>query len=280
MGSFQVTYIWTEKCDGHIVYKYKFQKTDLGRRSWWTPRGTQYSPGTSETKALEKTCNGCRKPSRQVYEESWICLNAECGHFWLIGGKSATEFALSFAKDFLREREERTRLQPPFPIIPKPVSNLEAADAFRILSYSRLSWAGAVCEKCGRCNQRRLWKLWKCLGEGCNWEYTPPREIVPPAALMGSQIHGFGGHALSDDVVKDLVTLTTKVHGFFYIHEYKLSHHDLKITHFHANEPLNGTPGGADDIFRGLQEADLGLQRLPMASGQGKLTGSSLPGSH
>ena len=86
-------------------------------------------------------------------------LNVECENFWLIGGESASEFALSFAKGFLHKHEERTRLLPPFPIIPKPVSDLEVFDAFRTLSYSRLSWADAVCEKCGRCNQRRLWSI-------------------------------------------------------------------------------------------------------------------------
>ena len=43
------------------------------------------------------------------------------------------------------------------------------------------------------------------------------------------------------------------------------------VTHFHANTLINQAPGGANDMFYALQEANLGLQRFPMKNSRGML---------
>ena len=273
MGPFQITDIWAEKCDGHVVYKYKFQKTNLETRSWWAPQDSNYQPGISLAIRVEvaaKKCEDCGEASKQVYQQGWICLNPACRVFWSIEGTPASKVDLQFNQDFLAERAPPTQMIPTFPTVPVIEDNLSSSEGLRTASYSKLSWAGVVCPECGRCNQRRHWSKWTCLAEGCNWEFSPYREIITAAAVMGDQVFQYEGHALSEDKFTNLVDCDRKVHGFFNIHEYHLLHEGLKITHLHANRPLNATKGGADDVFRGLQESSLGLQRLSMPGGASK----------
>ena len=47
IGPLQITDIWAERCDGHVVYKYKFQKANLETQSWWAPQDSKHQPGIS-----------------------------------------------------------------------------------------------------------------------------------------------------------------------------------------------------------------------------------------
>lgn len=42
------------------------------------------------------------------------------------------------------------------------------------------------------------------------------------------------------------------------------------ITHFVANDAINGQPGGPNEMFRNLQAARLGLKRYPLSQAVGK----------
>ncbi|KAL6718824.1 hypothetical protein ACLMJK_003058 [Lecanora helva] len=268
MGTFYITSIWTEKSTGHIIYKFRMQKRDLERKSWWSAEDSpsvRKSNKAEKVTAYEKRCEACKEISKQVYMSGWMCLNAQCTSFWKLRGVTPTEEELAFSERFLAERIEKLDVEPPFPTVPKLVKYDVQANQDVTSAYKKHCWKGIACPNCGRCNQRIYWACWKCPALGCGFIHAPPLPHVPPTALMGDLEHPYDGHALSDDTWHEkLVAYRMTTHGLYKIHDYKLGHDGIKITHIHANGPINASVGGADETFRKLQEVDIGLQRLPL----------------
>lgn len=278
MGGFHITYIWAEKSNRCTIYRFRMQKVDLRRKSWWAAEDSKSTPetqGISKVKAVEKVCNICHETWKQVYKQGWICLNVTCASFWKLRGTHPADADLEFSEEFLAERAECPEVEAPYPIIPQLVKYDDAgARLEKTLSVTKQCWKGIVCENCGRCLQRRDWDAWKCPALGCGFQYAPPRQIIPASAVTGDLDHAFQGHAISDDKWDEkLTTCEVKTLGFFKVHDYVLPYDGIKITHLHSNGPINAKAGGADDIFWRLQQANIGLQRLPLKMGPGKLPG-------
>lgn len=274
MGGFRITYIWSEKSNGFVVIRYRMEKLDLMHKSWWGAENSGSSPWarkTADVKALEKQCDDCHETFKQVYQGGWMCLNEKCGAHWKLNGVKPTDADLKFHEAFLLERTEPTETQAPFSTVPKLSKIDRTSGQEKTFSVKAQCWRGIVCEDCGRCNQRQDWDAWRCYGTDCHFEYAPQREIIPASAVMGDSVHPFEGLAISDDSWDaNHVTCERKTHGSYLIHDYSLAHDSIKITHVHSNSPINAKPGGADDVFRGLQEANIDFKRLPMKHGRGK----------
>lgn len=210
-------------------------------------------------KASLKECRECHTTSKQIYQQGWMCLNEKCKLHWTLNGKKPAG-DLDFHEGFKMERTAFVGFMPPHSLIPR------LPNASTSQTVTRQCWKGFVCPKCGRCNQRTEWAGWQCLSEDCDYELVPPLEIVPASIFMGELSSHFQGHALSDDDFNSTqVRCMRSTHGFYSVHDYILPF-GIRVTHGHSNAVINMQSGGPDDVFRGLQEAKIGLRRLPVQS--------------
>lgn len=262
MDYFQVTDIWAEKSNRKTCFKFRFEKIDLDAKSWWAPAGSPL-PVRSDAKAARQACKHCNKSTPQVFENGWICLNDACNQFWKLNGHEAPA-NLTYNPVFLKERTSwPSHIKPPFPLRPDLLVADNKSDVN--LAVSLASWKGMACPKCGRCNSRTLWDAWKCQTIGCGFTHGIKHTIIDPHAVLPDHGVEFTGHALPQDKFLDPITLREpECVGDWRIHIYDLlpGNH---VTHFMANAAINNKPGGAHDMFRALQGADIGLQRFPLA---------------
>lgn len=262
MDFYQVTEIWAEKSKGKTCFKFRFEKIDLATKSWWAPAGSPM-PVRSNAKALRQACMCCHKSSSQVFQDGWMCLNEACNRFWKLNGQEAPS-KLTYNPAFLNERTAwPTNIKPPFPLRPDLLVADNKTDVN--LAVSRASWKGMACPQCGRCNSRTLWDAWQCQTVGCGFTHGIKHTIIDPHTVLPDHGVEFVGHALPQDKHLDPVTMRApEIIGEWRVHTFDVvpGNH---VTHFMANGVLNNMPGGAHDMFRALQGADIGLQRFPLA---------------
>lgn len=266
MDWFQVTHIWAEKSNRKTCFKFRLEKIRLHVKSWWALPATPMPPKTRDfvTKAARRTCELCTEVSVQVFDQIWMCLNENCVSFWKVNG-SEPPARLTYNPTFLSERSQwPTNRRPAFRLRPKPIMvDIGYAD----LSYSLASWKGMVCPQCGRCNSRILWREWRCANESCT--YSHQIQLTPVSALSVLPDHGveFEGKALEHDKWdSDVITMREAIDlGEWKKCIYQISEGNT-ITHYQSNRSLNAIAGGANDMFRALQQADMGLQRFPLAN--------------
>ena len=231
------------------------EKIDLGRKSWWAAEGPSTSlKSSTSVEVNSEACPGCQKLSTQIYKQGWICMNEHCHSHWTLNGKEPPA-DLDFCDEFLLKRTPFSGCLPPYSIIPK------LPNPTGLQTVSKQCWQGIVCPQCGRCNPRIDWDAWRCLA--CDFILAPPREIIPASAVMGDQHYEYQGHAIFEDWFEDdtIVTYKSHEHGHYRIHIYELAD-GIQVSHAQSNGYLNDLPGGANDVFRGLQQANLGLRRL------------------
>ncbi len=262
MDYFQVTDIWAEKSNRKTCFKFRFEKIDLDVKSWWAPAGSLL-PVRSGAKAVRQACMHCNKSNPQVFENGWMCLNDACNQFWKLNGHEAPA-DLAYNPLFVKERTSwPSHIKPPYPLRPDLLVADNKSDVN--LAVSLASWKGMACPKCGRCNSRTQWDTWKCQTIGCGFMHGIKHTVIDPHTVLPDHGVEFTGHALPQDKHLDPITLREpECVGDWRIHTYDLlpGNH---ITHFMANATINNKPGGAHDIFRALQGADMGLQRFPLA---------------
>lgn len=267
MGEFHVTDIWAEKTNGKVTWKFRFEKIDLSRKSWWAPEDSNSSPEkreASEVKAMRAGCYACHAISIQVFEQAWVCLNEKCELHFMMDGKELSG-NLDFHEDFRNKRTAFEGIEAPYSGMPK-LPNADGAQQQKTFSVTRQCWKGIVCPDCGGCCQRRDWDAWRCQTVDCGFKLTLPREIIPASAVMGDLLYEYQGHAISEDWwLKEQITCEITTHGFYLIHTFHLPY-GITVTHGHANAIINSQPGGANHVFRGLQQAELDLKRLNVPS--------------
>jgi hypothetical protein len=276
MDWFQVTDVWAENFNGKVCYKFRFEKIELHKKSWWAPQGSSLpsTTRTFDTKATFATCAGCGSISKKIYRDAWMCLNEKCDNFFSVNGQIPANPCYSI--EFLNERSQWPKEFKLGSLKPEPTL-AELGDANSTsLNYSRAAWKGMVCPQCGRCISRVHWSRWECQTQSCGFsrhiQLTPLSHmaVVSSHALQGT------GHAVPQDRHMSPIILREPVFlGNWRIHTYEVmadTQPETVVTHFHANSLLNNVSGGANDMFRALQEAEIGLQRFPLKSSPGKLS--------
>ena len=268
MDWFQVTDVWAEKSNGKTCFKFRFEKLDLATKSWWAAEGTPDPPMVRDfsIKAMRQGCLICDKPSPQIFQEGWMCLNDHCEEFWLINGEEASA-ELTYDNSFLRERSAWPKIKPPYDLKPALLETDMGNDAG--YAVSRVCWKGIACPKCGRCNSREHWDEWKCQTKNCGFTYRVKQSVLSPRAVLGAHDVEFSGHALPQDAFTWPLTEQTT-----FMDNWRLQTFDVLpgnvITHFLANSTINKRAGGPHDMFLALQDADMGLQRFPLKNSGGK----------
>ena len=262
MDYFQITDIWAEKSNGKTCFKFRFEKIDLHTKSWWAAAGSPM-PERFEARALRQKCRFCNKINPQVFQENWMCLNDACTRFWQVGGQDAPA-SLAYNPVFLRERTTwPSQYKAPWALRPALLSSIGRSDPH--LAVSLASWKGMACPNCGRCNSRTHWDAWKCENIECGFEHTIKHTIVDPHTVLPDHCGEVQGLAVPLDKYLEPIELReANVIGDWRIHTYDMlpGNH---VTHFMANDVLNNAPGGAYDMFRGVQAAEMPLQRFPLA---------------
>ncbi|KAK7511804.1 uncharacterized protein IWZ02DRAFT_385467, partial [Phyllosticta citriasiana] len=261
---FKPAYVWAEKSSGHVVIKYRFEKLDKNKQSWWMPQGLSEPAKLGSLPAPEvKTCDVCLESSTRIYLQGWMCLQPQCIKFWEIGGSEPDEASLLYDPRFLKQYTSWPHSSAPQPLRPEPMR----LGSLPILGDD-VSWAagkGIACPDCGRCNSREAWKGWKCGNPACSFEYSLPHLSIPPSAIRNPYDPASRGYTSSkDQVLSSGISLKVEFTNNYRIHKYLIPGIPGFVAHFIANGTVNEERDGPDDMWTELQSTEIGLCRRPL----------------
>lgn len=278
MAWFRVVDVWFEKTSNNkIGARVRFQKLDLNQPSWWAVEGSEDPLPLSQRmliKSQSETCRLCGKSSMLTYESGWMCLQAGCERFWTLrSGNVPTNLAYNAL--FLNSRQPSDdQIQPKFSLVPDLLADLsEYPDA----STHRVAWRGVVCPKCNKCISRTSWNSWACNDtsntsnhspRACQWEMFMPMPIFSIRSVLADHEVGVTkrGIRIEKDALIQPKCYFTKP---YQIVTYAIG--DIgRVVHFSANRSTLKRPNGPNELFKRLQEVDLGLRRYPLRRKFGK----------
>ena len=264
---FHITDHWDERSNGHVVVKFRLEKTDLKSKSWFAAEGSSELFVPIKAKALRQQCLRCQVIRPQVFTSAWICLNSKCELFWTVDGVLAPE-AQEYNPAFLQERLDFEGFLPPYQMRPDLIDLTNTHG--QLFPATRQCWEGIVCELCGRCNMRSHWDAWRCRTKGCPFEQKIPMDIISASSVMPEHEYGFQGHGVCQDKFSESsLSREVRKHGLYREIIYGLGN-GLVIAHLISNNTVNSAPGGPDDLFCQMQKEDCGFERLPMKQSVGK----------
>jgi alkylated DNA repair dioxygenase AlkB len=268
---FKPTHIWSEKSKGKIILRYRFEKLDATKPSWWAQ--DQIHPGSVGPPSVH-TCATCKHESQQIYLQGWMCLKPTCSMFWLMAPTSGNpvphepvEAELKYDPCFLKQRVQWPNEKHIYSLSSNNVelSGLSVVGEDCSLAY----WLGMVCPQCGKCNSRLSWTGWECgnTSEGCTWKREPPHVLIPSQSLRDPFFPLTSGYTLSRDTHLPLVTLDVSFRNNYRINKYIIPGVDGFVVHLIANKTVVEEEGGPDQMFEELQQEDIGLRRRGLGSG-------------
>jgi len=279
---FKPTHVWAEKTAvgrraPRTTIRYRFERLDRSKESWYSPKPAVRSIQESESPAGPgslvapvsgspadltlpiRTCTACSKSCPQVYLIDWLCTDPDCTAFWkLSNGQDAPYGALDYHPAFLQLRTTWEREDPPFSINP----GIPQVDQHFGANLAYVSTRGVVCPDCGRCNMRYMFTHWRCDTLGCKWKLIPQVKVVMPSNLghtpwdMSSD-----GPGLIKAVIQPAVKTQVGYHSNYKVIRYTIDGVVGSVTVAKANQQIVSEPGGANDMFRELQQVDVGLER-------------------
>jgi ribosomal protein L37AE/L43A len=213
MEYYRITKIWCEmvqaKKDGifHAVpmWMMKLQKADLSQQSYWA-RADQIPPPLRQRHfsilTTTELCSTCGKESHRIMAENWLCLNDKCSSFWKINGEIPDDdTTLTYSDEFLQERTAQPSGIPP-PLYPEFTQWHKAnyADAIKpgmnkeeIFALFKALSSGFCCPLCQMLSRRRLWEVWECRNNKCDFKAAG---TVP--ALSVEQLSLFSDTTVTD----------------------------------------------------------------------------------
>jgi hypothetical protein len=270
---FKPTHIWSEMSEGKQIVRYRFEKLNVDRQSWWRAKDIEDTIGLGDLPSpFSKPCGTCAREFPQIYLNGWMCLHPTCSSFWRIfpSGRDSPEgsepyepdeAALVYDPRFLKSHTPWPNDDHTYPLTsndantsPHAVPGEDTSEAFT---------RGVVCTQCGRCTSRLSWTGWAC---PCGWTKTPPHTLIPALSTREPL------WPLSDAYTgsRDTHSPSVGVHVSF-AHGYRINRYTLPgisgfVTHMIANAPVVQAPGGADAMFEALQREDIGLARRRMDS--------------
>lgn len=275
---FKPTHIWFERSGKSKITRYRFEKLNMQKESWWRPENeeTVVELGALEP-PNEQTCRSCKKSSTQIYLNGWMCLQPSCESFWRIIRDSTLgshtishepdEASLIYDPRFLKQKtpwpNDDTEYHLAFNA-PETSTHAIAGE-----NTSQAFWSGIVCPECGKCNSRLGWTGWECSNPQCDFRKESPHSLIPAVALHDPFWPLTDSYTMSRDWQSPLIDVSVSFAHGYRINKYTLPGLDnCFITHMIANKTVLEEPGGPDAMFEELQQTDIGLRRREMPNGQ------------
>ncbi|GKZ58573.1 hypothetical protein AnigIFM49718_004398 [Aspergillus niger] len=273
MAYFRITHVWYERIGRKTGAKVRFEKLDLGRKSWWAAKHSlspEKNPGYGyATQPEQLRCKACDQHSIRIYDEGWMCLQPSCELFWMINGGSSPppSAVLTFHEKFLKSRlSPDPTIQPHYSLVPDLLSTLKDADSNAL--SKRITWKGIICPLCRRCISRRFWWGWRCADDNdssnCPFEHILPIRPIALRWVIDDMETSPIKRALSWDA-KFMVPEIDDVS----LYPYRKLTYTIpgvgSIMHLVANREINSRYNGPDELFGQLQCEELGLRRYPLA---------------
>ena len=265
LGWFKPTHVWAEKNSSKkrnmTTIRYRFERLDTSKPSWYRPVSTDakvVEPPTGLALPV-KTCITCSKSCPQVYLIDWMCTNPKCTAFWeMSNGQDAPYGDLDYHPAFLLHRTKWEREDPPFSLNPGvPQIGHHFGD-----NLSLVNTKGIVCPDCGRCNSRYMFTHWRCDTPGCRWKLQPKHKIVMPSNLSHTPWEmPSDGPSLIKSTTAPVIRTQVKYYSNYKVIKYTIEGIAGAVIVAKANTHVVSEPGGADDMFRDMQTADVGLER-------------------
>ena len=271
LGWYKPVRVWSEKTAGKgtkvwKTIKYRLERLDQLEPAWYAPTDSQLSSRELSADTLMfKECGHCKIEYPQVYLQSWMCLNQDCGVFWKIDGEDAplNKAGLDYNPAFLLHREAQwgDESKPPANLRP-PVPNIGNVIGDNI---TYINTRGICCPKCGRCNSRRLFLGWKCENLDCDFELFPQHR---PVVLAMLHTPWDAAPTLVRNKYDSSQGVKLKVE---HKHGYKISTYTFeklkgRFIHAAASKDVVQETGGPNDMFAQIQIEDLGLERRTFAT--------------
>lgn len=284
MAYFRITHVWYERIGRRTGAKVRFEKLDLGSKSWWaakqSPQPLERKKRDYAMQAEQARCEACDQHSIRIYDEGWMCLQPSCKLFWMISGSSSAPADLIFHEKFLESRlPPDPTIQPHYSLVPDLLSTLKDADSDAL--SKRITWKGIICPLCKRCISRRYWWGWRCADDDSvrdrDGEWKCPFEHILP-------IRPIALRWVIDDIETSPIKRALSWDAKFMVPEvddvslypYRKLTYTIpgvgSIMHLVANREINTRRNGPDELFGQLQCEELGLRRYPLAQSVGKLS--------
>jgi hypothetical protein len=275
---FKPTYIWFEKSGNSKIVRYRFEKLNTKKESWWQPKDTQEVVELgSLPPPVVKTCESCSAKSPQIYLDNWMCLSPICASFWKIvtpapgPGRSSMyhepqEASLIYDPRFLKQKTVWDNDDHEYPL----VSNTAELSGHSIPGEdtSVAFWSGIVCPKCGRCISRLNWMGWECSNTACDYARRPPHGLITALSMRDPLWPVTNSYTLAKDTQSSLIDVKVSFKYGYRINRYYFPGIDGCITHMIANKSVLEEEGGPDAMFEEFQQIDIGLRRRSMPNGQ------------
>ncbi|KAH9861464.1 hypothetical protein J1614_011211 [Plenodomus biglobosus] len=272
MDYFKPTHIWFEKDGKSKIVRYRFEKLNVKKQSWWRPKDSDELVELGSLAPPNKqACLDCRKTSTQVYLNGWMCLEPACTRFWKIPSHNESyyepeETSLMYDPRFLKQKTAWPNEDHNYSLTSNDVElsghSIPGEDT------SEAFWLGSVCPDCGRCNSRLSWLGWECGNPNCSFRKEPPHTLIPALSLREPLWPVTGNYTLSRDIQSPLIGVRVSFTHGYRINRYNIPGIDGFITHMIANKTVLEESGGPDSMFEELQQTDIGLRRRPMPNGQ------------
>lgn len=271
MDYFKPTHIWFEKDGKSKIVRYRFEKLNAKKQSWWRPEDSdELVELDSLSPPNKQTCHSCGRPSTQIYLNGWMCLQPSCRNFWKIRNRKQynepEQESLIYDPRFLKQKTLWPNDDHEYSLTSNKVEL--SGHAIPGEDTSQAFWLGSVCPDCGRCNSRLSWMGWQCGNPACSFRKAPPHTLIPALSLREPLWPVTSSYTLSRDIQSPLISVrVTFTHGYR-INRYSIPGINGFITHMIANKTVLEEAGGPDSMFEELQQTDIGLRRHPMPNGQ------------
>jgi hypothetical protein len=264
-----ITDIWAEKdVNGFKFWKMKLEIVNPENESWWVPEGTTVSPSPrpGDYKAPIQHCEVCRKPSKQIFSQTWTCLNYPCSAFFNLGNVKFAD--LKYSQKFLKERTTYIGKEPEVaggarefpPSLVPALPTIAEGDA----GTEKYLKQGLVCPRCFGCSPRSHWAGWFCDTPGCGFQFESTMRPIAISKIDNSAIRmSFGTRKLKrhEGMVGMSSSFSTEGYEVTVTPLLDLLNGEPNpkravgiLAHFRPSGQTRAALNGADDSFHDLHE--------------------------
>ncbi|CAN9453496.1 unnamed protein product [Alternaria alternata] len=231
---FKPTHVWAEKSGDSKIVRYRFEKLNTKKESWWRAKDAQ-----------------------EVIELGSLPSPVE---------KEPKEASLIYDPRFLKQKTPWHNDDHDYPL----ASNAAELSRHAVPgeNTSVAFWSGMVCPDCGRCTSRLNWTNWECSNTACRYTRAPPHTLIPALSLRDPLWPITSSYTLSRDTMSPRLELKVSFEHGYRINRYEIPGVNGFIAHMVANKTVLEEDGGPDAMFEELQQTDIGLQRRSMPNGQ------------